>query len=198
MAKKPTSAGCGEVMAARYDWETIRAEYEAGSSMCQLSKHHGVSKQAISKRAMKEGWLQDSTEAINRLAQAKVDGLVDTVNPKKKAEALAKAADAKAAVIARHKEEWDKHQKLIEEALAAEDNTGFEKAKLAKITAETIKIRQEGERKAWGIQEVVTPAAQGGNATVKIDLSRMEPEKLAELVDMTEERAQRFFANEQH
>lgn len=183
-------------MAARYDWETIRAEYETGSSMGELSKRYGVSKPAISKRAAKEGWTQDVSGAVNRLVEAKVNGVVNTVNPQKKAEALDRAAEAKAAVIQRHKAEWDEHKRIIAEAL--KDKGDFEKAKLAKITAETIKIRQEGERKAWGIQEVVPPAAQGGNATVKIDLSRMEPEKLAELVDMTEERAQRFFANEQH
>ena len=38
-------------MAARYDWDTIRAEYETGASMGALSRRHGVSKAAISKRA---------------------------------------------------------------------------------------------------------------------------------------------------
>lgn len=139
-------------MAERYDWETIRAEYEAGSTMGQLSKRYGVNKAAISRRAKKEGWTQDISGAVNRLTEAKVNGIVNTVDPQKKAAALDRAADAKAAVILRHKEEWDKHQKLIEDALAAGD---FEKAKLAKITAETIRIRQEGERKAWGIQDKV-------------------------------------------
>lgn len=137
-------------MAARYDWETIRAEYEAGSTMGQLAKLHGVSKAAVSKRAAKEGWTQDISGAVNRLVEAKVNGVVNTVNPKKKAEALDHAADAKASVIRRHKDEWDQHQRLIVEALEAGN---FDMAKLAKITAETIRIRQEGERKAWGIQE---------------------------------------------
>ncbi len=34
-------------MAERYDWENIRAEYEAGSTMGQLSKRYGVNKAAI-------------------------------------------------------------------------------------------------------------------------------------------------------
>lgn len=70
------------------------------------------------------------------------------LTPEKRAEALSNAASAKAAVIARHKQEWENHQRLIDEALARED---FNAAKLAKITAETIRIRQDGERKAWGI-----------------------------------------------
>lgn len=182
-------------MAARYDWETIRAEYEAGASQSELAKRHGVSRTAIQKRIRSEGWMQDISGAINRLTEAKVAGVVAGCNPQKKAAALDRAADAKAAVILRHQAEWEEHKRHIMEALEESD---FDKAKLAKITAETLKIRQEGERKAWGIQDVPQAMAQGGSATVKIDLSHMEPEKLAELVNMTEERAQRFFANEQH
>ncbi|MDR0338729.1 MAG: hypothetical protein LBH65_00455 [Desulfovibrio sp.] len=136
----------------RYDWETIRAEYEAGGTMGELSRRHGVSKAAISKKANLDNWVQDVTGAVNRLVEAKVNGLVNTVNPKKKAEALSQAADAKAAVIMRHKNEWDRHQQLIEDALA---EGSFDAAKLAKITAETIKLRQEGERKAWGILDKI-------------------------------------------
>ena len=146
-------------MAARYDWETIRAEYEAGASMGELSRRHGVDKAAISRRAKKEGWLTDLSEVVNRRAEAKVNGIVNTVDPKKRAEALDRAADAKAAVILRHKEEWQRHQQLINDALAANN---FDKAKLAKITAETIKIRQEGERKAWGINDKAETEMAGG------------------------------------
>lgn len=72
-----------------------------------------------------------------------------------------RAADAKAAVIMRHKEEWEQHQQLIR---AAVENGDFDAAKLAKITAETIKIRQEGERKAWGIQDKAETELTGNMA----------------------------------
>ena len=144
-------------MKVRYDWETIRAEYEVGASMGELSRLHGVSKAAISKRARSEGWMQDLSGAVNRLTAAKVNGIIDTVNPVKKAAALDRAAEQKAAVIRRHKEEWDRHKAIMDEALA---NGDFNAAKLAKITAETINIRQAGERKAWGIVETdVRPQA---------------------------------------
>lgn len=148
-------------MAARYDWETIRAEYEAGSTMGELSRKHGVDKAAISRKAKKEAWLADLSEVVNKRAEAKVNGLVNAVDPKKKAEAVDRAADAKAAVIMRHKEEWEQHQQLIR---AAVENGDFDAAKLAKITAETIKIRQEGERKAWGIQDKGETELSGGIA----------------------------------
>lgn len=148
-------------MAARYDWETIRAEYEAGSTMGELSRKHGVDKAAISRKAKKEAWLADLSEVVNKRAEAKVNGLVNAVDPKKKAEAVDRAADAKAAVIMRHKEEWEQHQQLIRAAVESGD---FDAAKLAKITAETIKIRQEGERKAWGIQDKGETELSGGIA----------------------------------
>lgn len=146
-------------MSTRYDWETIRAEYEAGASQSDLSRRHGVSRKAIQKRIVAEGWTQDISGTVNRMAEARVAGVVAGCDPKKKAEALSRAADARAAVILRHKSEWDRHQALIEEALAAGD---FEAAKLAKITAETIKIRQEGERRAWGITDRAETEVSGG------------------------------------
>ncbi|MCH5277748.1 MAG: hypothetical protein J1E80_07945 [Desulfovibrionaceae bacterium] len=135
-------------MSARYDWETIRAEYESGSTMGRIAKRHGVDKAAISRRARKENWTQDLSAVVARRAQEKVNGTVNTVDPKKRAEAVDRAADALKAVMLRHKEEWERHRVLMDEALAAGD---FDRAKLAKITAETLKIRQEGERRAWGI-----------------------------------------------
>lgn len=146
-------------MTARYDWETIRAEYEAGATQSDLARRHGVSRTAVQKRIRAEGWAQDITGTINRLAEARVAGMVATCNPKKKAEALGRAADAKAAVMLRHKAEWDKQQAISDRAMAEED---FELAKLAKITAETLKIRQDGERKAWGIQDKAETEVSGG------------------------------------
>ncbi len=148
-------------MAARYDWETIRAEYEVGASQSELAKRHGVSRKAIQKHITAEGWAQDISGTLDRLTEAKVVGVVAGCDPKKKAAALDRAADAKAAVIMRHKEEWEQHQQLIR---AAVENGDFDAAKLAKITAETIKIRQEGERKAWGITDKGETELSGGIA----------------------------------
>lgn len=58
------------------------------------------------------------------------------------------AVDARAEVIARHRTEWDDHKLLLTKAI---EDSDFDRAKLAKITAETTMIRQVGERKAWGL-----------------------------------------------
>ena len=82
----------------RYDWETIRAEYEAGSSMGKLSGKYGVDKAAISRRAKKEAWAQDVTGAVDRAVDTKVNGIVNTVDPEKKAAAVEAAADTSAKI----------------------------------------------------------------------------------------------------
>lgn len=131
-------------------WASARAMYEAGSSMGEVSREYGVSVPAVSKRAKKEGWCQDTTGAVLRHAEAKVNGVVNTVNPEKRAQAIDAASDKLASVINRHRDEWQEHESLLKEAIASRD---FATAKLAKITAETIAIRQAGERKAWGITD---------------------------------------------
>lgn len=151
-------------MAGRIDWETIRAEYEAGASQSDLARRHCVSRTAIQKHIASEGWTQDISQSLNNLTEAKVAGVVAGCNPKKKAAALDRAADARAAVIERHRQEWTEHQRLLADALLTQN---FDMAKLAKITSETLKIRQEAERKAWGITEVKAPA----EITLKPDLS---------------------------
>lgn len=55
-----------------------------------------------------------------------------------------------ATVLDRHRREWSAARALSIEAIR---DRNFDKAKLAKITAETIGIIQAGERKAYGIED---------------------------------------------
>lgn len=132
--------------------------------MGELSRRHGADKAAISRRAKKEGWAQTMTGAVERAVDAKLNGIVNTVDPEKRAAAIASAADEKASVILRHREEWDGQGRLIAEAVEGRD---MEAVKLAKLVAETLKIRQEAERKAWGIRDV-DAQPDGGALTVRI------------------------------
>jgi hypothetical protein len=141
-------------MARNIDWETIRAEYEAGSNQSELSRKHGVSRTAIQKRIDKEGWTQDVEPVIQRKVAEKVAGVVAGCNPQKKAEAIDAEASRRADVVQRHRDEWEEHKHIVDTAIGTKD---FEAAKLAKITAETLKIRQEAERKAWAIDTQIAP-----------------------------------------
>src|SRR5260364_374806 len=78
----------------------------------------------------------------------KAGGVVAGCAPQKKAGALEAEAGCRAQVVNRHRDERDAHKQHVERALTDAD---FDAAKLAKITAETLKIRQEAERRAWGL-----------------------------------------------
>ncbi len=54
------------------------------------------------------------------------------------------------AVTLRHREEWERHRILLDAAIAAED---ADLLKLAKLAAETLKIRQDAERRVWAISD---------------------------------------------
>lgn len=57
-------------------------------------------------------------------------------------------------VLERHRREWAAPRGLSAEALRLRESNpskAFERAKMAKITAETLKLVQDGERKAYGI-----------------------------------------------
>lgn len=129
-------------------WEFVRGEYEAGASQGSLATKYGVTRRAIQKRIEAEGWTPDVSGALARKVAEKVAGVVAGGDPAKRAAAIDAAAERRVAVIERHKREWDDHLHLVAGAINEND---FEAARLAKITAETIAIRQAGERKAWGL-----------------------------------------------
>jgi hypothetical protein len=79
------------------------------------------------------------------------------------------AVDVRADVLARHRREWAAPRKVAYEALqqaAKNDVAGaFERAKLAKITAETLTLVQVGECRAFGINH---DARAGDGQTVVV------------------------------
>lgn len=149
-------------------WETIRAEREAGASFPELAARHGVSHQAIQKRAKAEGWGdgRDVGDSVRRKVAEKVAGVVAGCNPKKRADAINTAADEAAGIIRTHREEWAEHARLFPTSSIAED---FNLGKSAKISAEVLTIRQAGQRKAWNMDKDDSNQAQG---TIVVNLRR--------------------------
>lgn len=128
-------------------WETVRAEREAGASFPELASRWHISHQAIQRRAKKEQWGdgRDVGEVVRRKVAEKIAGVAGC-NPKKKAEALDAAASRVAQIVTLHQQEWADHREQF--GSVPED---FDAGKLAKISAEMLKIRQEGERRAHGL-----------------------------------------------
>lgn len=69
--------------------------------------------------------------------------------------------DVRAQVIDRHRKEWAAPRKIAYEAIQRSD---FERAKLAKISAETLTLIQAGECRAYGIK----PDDKGNERTVVV------------------------------
>jgi hypothetical protein len=147
-------------------WADARAQREAGASLSEVAKTLGVDRALVSRKAKAEGW-GDGSDVVG-LVQKRAHEIAHGVSPashacdpQKKAAAIDAAASKVAGVVERHQREWDRIGQLQDEALADrhEDPEGsFVKAKLAKISAETLAIKQTGERKAHGLdKEDTTP-----------------------------------------
>jgi hypothetical protein len=142
---------------ARIDWSIVRAEYETGSSQSDLARRHGVSRRAVQKHIDAGGWFaQDCEPAIARLAAEKLARLAEPGDPEKRAQAVDAEATRRAGVVQRHRDEWDAHKALVDDAIAAKD---IDAARLAKVTSETLNIRQVAERRAWSV-DAPMPAVQ--------------------------------------
>lgn len=120
----------------------------------------GIPRSTILSWMKNQGWKKIKSAKVSRQAEAAADNykqelskLGPEVTTEQVADASAKASEVtavemRAAVLDRHRTEWQAPRTLSYEAIKARD---FEKAKLAKITAETLMLIQSGERKAWGM-----------------------------------------------
>lgn len=162
-------------------WESVRAKRETGATFHELADEFGVSRQAIMKRSRRESW-GDGTDLRSQIARKvteKVTRVVTKGNPEKRAAEIDAEAARRAAVIDKHRDEWEAARQMARAAKAdhegVEDRvpkdiedpeerqkvlygmkrTAFEDLKAAKIHAETLKIIQEGERRAWGLDLIV-------------------------------------------
>lgn len=182
-------------MADAHDWRKGRLMWEADATMSftDVGKILGVSKQIVARKAKKEGWEKVSNqEDLARRAYDKADALalssstqeavdegprapVVTLPPAPEGDApypLAAVADTatdlRAKVLDRHRREWPM---VRNETYKAIREANFDKAKGAKIAAETLKIIQEGERKAWGLD---AKEGDGNSSVVKVVVERKE------------------------
>ena len=159
-------------------WAAIRSEWESSIDEPSLltaaeraGHRHGFqhpAKGSVSKRmavdaAKGDPWERRSNlAAINASAHRIADGRAletkgDGVSSQKAQADRAESEDLRATVIARHRQEWLAVTALRDEAAGRRHDDladAMAKAKFAKIMAETVKIQQEGERKAWGLDDL--------------------------------------------
>lgn len=145
-------------------WSEIRARREAGESFPSLARAFNIDHSAIVRRAKKENW-GDGTDVgatVRRKVTEKITGIVTSADPQKKAQILEAAAEKGAALIRQQQQDWETHRFIFGEVPA-----DFDTGKHAKISAEMLRIRHEGERAAYGLDE-----PGGGNSDVRIIIER--------------------------
>lgn len=145
------------------DWEAARADYEVvGLDQSSVARKYEVSRRAVQKQIEAHGWRRNVSAQIERRVAAKVAGVVAGATSEKVEQAIEAEVDRRASILLRHQRQWDEHEKLLDLAIARKD---FEMAKLAKITAETIGIRQAAQRKAYGLDK---PAETGDSSLTNL------------------------------
>lgn len=134
---------------ARQAWEMSQAATDTS-----VAAEFGVSRQAVSLKRQAEGWQKVGALATvtqrAQLAADKINLAQDLAANPKKAEALETAVDIRADLLGQHRSEWSEHRKLFPLANIRDD---FNAGKSAKISAEMLRIRQDGERRAYGISD---------------------------------------------
>lgn len=155
----------------KLDWSTIRAEYEAGESARALGRKYECSNVSISARVKAEGWEQDAEGAIRKRTQEKLNGIVNSDLPLKRAEAIDAEAEKRVRIVYKHRAEAEEIRELVNEGLrdtkAATDkkekDAAFDTLKAAKIASETITNLQRLERKSYGLD--AEPLDEGQQVT---------------------------------
>lgn len=137
-------------------WSAARIKWESDPAMTDhgLAAILGVSKQAVEQQRKKNKWQKaGALQNVNERAQFAADNLAKLGLDKQKADSVNAAVEIRAKLLEQHREDWKEHR---EQFTLPDIAANFELGKSAKITAEMLKIRQEGERKAYGLDEQQT------------------------------------------
>lgn len=166
----------------RYVAARVLYETTPGATFASVAEETGISYRSIEARSKADGgWTKRSLlppSGMNEAAQAVADTYTakladygDEISVEQKQVALQETAvetavDLRAQLIDRHRREWAAPRRLVYEAIQKRD---FELAKLAKISTESLRNIQDGERKAWGIDK-----GEGDDKKVTLVIERGE------------------------
>lgn len=142
-------------------WSAARIEWESDGAVndSMIADKYGISQQAVTKKRIRDGWQRvGAMQTISQRAQMEADAKLcqsqsNIVKHNQKADVIGVAVEIRAKLLETHREDWKEHRQQFTISEIAND---FTLGKSAKITAEMLKIRQEGERKAYGLDEQQT------------------------------------------
>ena len=171
-------------------WAAIRLEWEGEPSATfnALADKYGVDRASIGRAAKRENWVKRGQLAgINESAQRKADRFTDadgnaTQHGRNTGDLATRdeSVDLRATINARHRSEWAELDgfrktalKAMKDAHEAGDKEAWQIAKLAADTAKAnlsaLEVKQNGERRAWGMhvhgeEDIVIVNPRGGMA----------------------------------
>lgn len=158
-------------------------EGQPGATCDTVAAEVGVPAGTVRRWKAEDGWkpavkrLPELSARAGALADKWVQKMSDMGKPLDDGVAAAEAArevaadfavDVRAQVLDRHRKEWAAPRKIAYEAVQKSD---FERAKLAKITSETLTLIQAGECRAYGI----SAAAREGDGSTIVVVDRSAP-----------------------
>lgn len=175
--------------------ERIKIDLASGMTTRRVAEAHGLGHAVIDKISSDLNKsaglpLKIQRKVRQRMTELEMGLKKGNVNSERAIEdAVEIAAFERVQVTIRHKAEWAAHKPLVDDAIStakdAEGDIGsaMKLAQVAKSTAETIKIRQESERKLYGldITEQGEPRPFAGESDT--ELATMLRDELARLRD---------------
>lgn len=137
---------------------TAKTLYEAGrGTIKQIAAEIGVSSRTVERWSAADGWVRVTTtpelsERAHRVA-SRLAEIPEDAKPEERGRAVEaiteqQVVDERAELLVRHRREWQVSRVLLAEAVRERST---DKAKMAKVVAETTSITQKGERLAWGL-----------------------------------------------
>jgi DNA-binding transcriptional regulator LsrR (DeoR family) len=152
------------------DWAAARADYEvAGMSQGAIARKYGVDRRAVQKHIINQDWNLNVRATVRRETEQKVAGLVAADDPSVTAQKLEDEAGKRAEIITRHRKEWDFMRSYASAAMTyaarilddgslelvegVKHEQAIQYARFAKMQSEAIKLRQDAERIAFGLDE---------------------------------------------
>jgi hypothetical protein len=147
------------------DWEAIEREYRAGQlSASEIGRQHGVSRQAILKRAKKECWPQNLSARVKEAVAARV--VADGVAGKSARETVELAAERGVQIVREHRASIGRGQRLVS-ALFAELEEATENQAEIEAAIEEETADDNGKRRAMMLRALALPS----RAAVIVNLS---------------------------
>lgn len=137
----------------------MRCKYVIGEKTKDIADYFGVKDLAVRDLAKRENWAADPIALQCRVEEKLVPGLETAKDLEAKMAALEDEAERRMLIVQRHRTEWLHYEdNILGPAKEAKEE---KQARTAKLLGEAIRVKQQGERAAWGMDGGLELASNG-------------------------------------